>query len=129
MNIQHAADYVKTLQSTDTVELSWGRLNWLIGSHNMPGADQTFGVVVIHPGQRNPLHSHPNCEELLYVISGECDHRLGDDIVQMKPGSVIRIPQGVPHWAKCTSNEPVVAVISFSSADRKTDTHEGDEVA
>lgn len=129
MTIQNAAEYVSSLNTTDKVELSWGRLNWLIGKQNMPEAEQTFGVVVIHPGERNPLHSHPNCEELLYVISGECEHRLGDDIVRLEPGSVIRIPRGVPHWAKCTSPEPLVAVISFSSGDRRTDTLEGDEIA
>ncbi|QNK57016.1 cupin domain-containing protein [Paenibacillus sp. PAMC21692] len=129
MTIHNASEYVQSLETTEKVELSWGKLSWLIGNHNMPEAKQTFGIVTIHPNERNPLHSHPNCEELLYVISGECDHKLGDDIVKMKPGSVIRIPQGVPHWAKCTSEEPVVAVISFSSVDRKTVTHEGDEIA
>lgn len=106
------------------IEADWGHLTWLVGKREMPGAEQTLGVVVIYPGKRNDLHSHPNCEELLYVMEGECDHKLGEDIVQLRPGSVIRIPRGIKHWALCTSKEPLRAVVSFSAPDRKTDNHE-----
>ncbi len=120
---------VGSVTAKNTEELSWGRLCWLVGAEQMPGAEQTFGVVSIYPGYRNPLHSHPNCEELLYVVSGECEHKLGEDTLQLKPGSVIRIPRGVEHWARCTSSEPMVAVISFSSPERRTDPLEGGEIA
>ena len=112
-----------------THNLSWGHITWLIGAVQMPGAEQTLGAVTIYPGKHNPLHSHPNCEELLYVVSGECDHRLGDETVHMTPGMVICVPRGVPHCATCTSAEPLEAVVSFSSPDRRTDNLEGDEVA
>lgn len=111
------------------VEMEWGTLVWLITGKEMPDAEQTLGIVTITPGRRNPLHAHPNCEELLYVMSGECEHKLGEAMFQLTPGSVIRIPRGAPHWARCTSAEPLVAVISFSSPDRRTDTLEGGEVA
>lgn len=118
-----------SLAEQPQVDTDWGQLVWLVGGAAMPGAEQTFGVVTIAPGHRNPLHAHPNCEELLYVLSGECDHRLGEEMFHLKPGSVIRIPRGVPHWARCTTSEPLVAVISFSSPDRRTETLEGGEVA
>lgn len=111
--------------STDNVAImDWGQISWMVGTEEMPGAEQTFGVVTIAPGKRNPLHAHPNCEELLYVIAGECSHKLGDEMYDLKPGNVIRIPRGVKHWAKCTSSEPLVAVISFSSPDRRVETFE-----
>lgn len=122
-------DVIRRVQEENTHRLGWGSLSWLVGATQMPGAEQTFGIVTIHPGKRNPLHLHPNCEELLYVISGECDHKLGDEIFSLIPGSVIRIPRGIPHWARCTSTEPLVAVVSFSSADRQAESLEGDEIA
>jgi quercetin dioxygenase-like cupin family protein len=124
-----ASAFVTSLEEGRTLELDWGRVTWLMGAGATPGAEQTFGVCTIHPGKRNPLHSHPNCEELLYVVSGSCEHRLGDELVPMGSGSVIRIPRNVPHWARCTSDEPLVCVISFSSGDRRTDAHEDAEVA
>ncbi|GHO46933.1 hypothetical protein KSX_50960 [Ktedonospora formicarum] len=72
---------------------------------------------------------HPNCEELFYVIAGECDHKLGNEIFHLTPGSVIRIPRGVPHWAQCTSEEPLTAVVSFSNPDRHTENLEEGDIA
>ncbi len=124
-------DIVRSTADHAGVTTSWGHLSWLLGAGSAPapGVEQTFGVVTILPGQRNPLHAHPNCEELLYVMSGECVHKLGEEMYELRPGSVIRIPRGVPHWAQCTSAEPLVAVISFSSPDRRTETFEGGAVA
>jgi quercetin dioxygenase-like cupin family protein len=84
----------------------------------MPGAEQTFGVVTIYQGQRNPLHLHPNCEEVLYVISGGCEHTLGEATYRLTSGMLIRIPRGVPHNARCVSADPLVAVVAFSSPNR-----------
>lgn len=121
---------VRSTGAVAPVELSWGQLVWLIGEEATPGAEQTFGVVTIQPGQRNPLHLHPNCEELLYVIEGEADHKLGDEMFRIAAGDVIRIPRGVPHWAQATGDTPLVAVISFSAADRRTENLEDtDDIA
>jgi quercetin dioxygenase-like cupin family protein len=123
-------DVVRGIDTAEAATTSWGAVRWLVDGRQMPGAEQTFGVVTIRPGQRNPLHLHPTCEELLYVLSGECEHKLGDDLFQLSPGMVIRIPRGVAHWARCTSEEPLVAAISFSSPDRQTENlDEGGELA
>lgn len=120
---------VRNVADGEGVTTSWGHLAWLVGAEEMPGAEQTLGVVTIQPNQRNPLHLHPNCEELLYVVSGECDHKLGDEMYHLTPGSVIRIPRQAPHWAMCTSDEPLVAVISFSAPDRRAENLEGGDIA
>lgn len=117
-------DFVRRLGDAPVADFDWGKIKWLIEGKDTPGAEQTFGVVTIQPGQRNPLHSHPNCEELLYVVSGECEHKLGDEMYKLRPGSVIRIPRGVKHWARCSSAEPMVAIISFSDGDRRFESHE-----
>jgi quercetin dioxygenase-like cupin family protein len=102
----------------------WGRLFWLFGSRETPGAELTFGVVEIEPGQRNALHSHPTCEEVLYVISGACEHRLGDEMIALRAGEAIRIPRGVRHYARAVGAEKLVAAIAFSSPDRTVIVHE-----
>jgi quercetin dioxygenase-like cupin family protein len=124
-------DVVRSTSDHDGVTTSWGHLSWLLGAGSEPidGVEQTFGVVTINPGQRNPLHMHPNCEELLYVVAGTCDHLLGDEVYQLAPGSVIRVPRGVPHWARCTSADPLTVVVCFSSPNRQTTNLEGGELA
>ena len=121
--------FVSSVATGTTTVTDWGKICWLIGSAETPGAEQTFGVVTIMPGKRNPLHVHPNCEEILYVMSGKCDHKLGDEVYPLTPGEAIRIPRGIQHWAKCTSVVPLVAVIAFSSLDRQVDSLEEGGVA
>jgi quercetin dioxygenase-like cupin family protein len=126
VNIQ---DLIKQATQGNTRYVSWGHLSWLVNAQDVPGTEQTLGVVTIYPGKRNPLHAHPNCEELLYVVSGECEHILGDQLARLMPGMVICIPRGVPHWARCISPEPLIVLVSFSSPDRQTEQFEGDELA
>jgi quercetin dioxygenase-like cupin family protein len=111
--------YVTRAANGGRVPTSWGELNWKITGEDMSGSEMTFGTCRIEPGQRNPLHAHPNCEEILYVVSGSCEHKLGEELVTLKAGDAIRIPREVPHWARCTSAEPLFALIIFSSGERR----------
>ena len=104
----------------DALDFPWGAIKWLMNRETDAEAEQTFGLVYIHPGQQNPVHYHPNCEEILYVLSGTCEHTLGDESYPMGPGDTIRVPEGVIHHAINTGWEPLRAIISFSSGDRQT---------
>jgi len=106
------------------VPTSWGELTWKITGEAVSGAEMTFGTCRINPGERNGLHSHPDCEEILYVVSGRCEHRLGDEMHLLEPGDAIRIPRQVRHWAKSIGSEPLFALIFFSSGNRTAISHE-----
>jgi quercetin dioxygenase-like cupin family protein len=103
-----------------TLRFPWGAIQWLCNAEIDPEAQQTLGLVYILPGEKNPLHHHPNCEELLFVLSGRCDHSLGGEVHHLAAGAMIRIPAGVPHDARNTGWEPVRMLICYSSADRQT---------
>ena len=121
--------FVSRARDGERVSTGWGELNWKITDKLMAGTEMTFGTCFIKPGERNPLHSHPNCEEFLYVVSGSCEHRLGEDTVMLGAGDIIRIPQDVRHWARAVGDEPVFALIMFSTGKRQAVAHEGDGVA
>jgi quercetin dioxygenase-like cupin family protein len=108
---------VQSLDKVEKQEYDWGWIRWMMSSKINPDAEMTFGVVEIKPRQRNPLHGHPNCEEILYVVSGSCEHRIGDRIDHLKAGDMIRIPAGVPHMAR-TLDEPMRAIIVYSAGER-----------
>ncbi len=110
---------VQHLDQQEAIKSDWGVLQWLMDSKHDPQSAQTFGVVEIYPGKHNALHMHPNCEEILYVLSGSCEHVVGNKKVTLHPGDLIRVPIGVPHQAFAIGNEPLRAVISYSSPDRK----------
>lgn len=89
----------------------------------------TFGTCRINPGERNQLHSHPDCEEILYVVSGSCEHKLGDALYRLEAGDAIRIPRNIRHWARALGKEPLFALIMFSSGTRTAVNHEGEGAA
>ena len=110
---------VASVSDASPVTFLWGRITWLHSGET--GAEGlTVGEVIINPGQSNAVHSHPNCEEVLYLISGELDHTCGDEgIYHLTPGMSIRIPKGVRHNARCTSAEPARMLVVYSSAYRE----------
>jgi quercetin dioxygenase-like cupin family protein len=110
---------------TDAAQLpleqsAWGTLQWVCNEKLMPGAAQTVGLAAILPGKQNPVHYHPNCEEVLYVISGQGLHSYDGQTVLLKAGMTIRIPANVKHNLMNTGTETLRTLISFSSGDRKT---------
>lgn len=98
----------------------WGTLQWLCHGRLFHGAEQTVGLCHIQPGCRNPRHYHPNCEEVLYMISGVGQHSFEDDVIELRAGMTIRIPLGVTHNMSNTGTEPIVCLISFNSGKRET---------
>jgi quercetin dioxygenase-like cupin family protein len=111
---------VTRAQDTQADAFPWGAIRWLHNGEQNEGAEQTFGFVFIDAGKQNPPHYHPNCEEILYVLSGSCTHTYGDESFEMGPGDSIIVPQGVVHHAINSGWEPLRALISFSSGDRQT---------
>ena len=69
----------------------------------------------------NPKHRHPNCDEILHLLSGRIDHTLGAETFVMEAGDTISIPAGVWHQARALDGADAEMVIAFSSADRETE--------
>lgn len=114
-----------TGQVTDAAQLpveqsAWGTLQWVCNEKLMPGAAQTVGLATILPGKHNPVHFHPNCEEVLYVISGQGLHSYNGRTIPLQAGMTIRIPARVKHNLVNTGTETLRTLVSFSSGDRKT---------
>jgi quercetin dioxygenase-like cupin family protein len=99
----------------------WGRLTWFASRALGNSQDMTVGRCIIHPGQANPKHSHPNCTEVLVVLEGTVAHTLeGDEDCTLSPGDVITVPPNVLHRAKNLGATDAVLMVTFSSADRQT---------
>lgn len=108
-------------ESIEIIYEDWGTLQWLVSGKAGTSESQTVGRVTFKPGKSNPLHYHPNCDEVLCLISGQLEHVLdGTQTVKMAAGDAIAIPQGMKHNAKNIGNCETVAIISFNNSDRQT---------
>ena len=114
-DVDHPA-YVAT--EGTRVEMPWGHLRFFTGRGAHP-SETTVGLCVIKPGEANPLHYHPNCEETIYVMSGRCAHLYGRDTVTLEPGQTILVPRNVVHQARAIGEEQLVLMIVFSSGERE----------
>jgi quercetin dioxygenase-like cupin family protein len=112
-----------TVSRTDDYEVEtmpWGRLVWMVAGRLGNSETMTVGRCHIRPGQQNPRHHHPNCDEVLHVLTGSIEHSAGDSLVEMTAGDTVSIPAGVVHNARNVGSVEAVFLISFSSADRRT---------
>lgn len=59
------------------------------------------GVTVIEgvsaPGEGPPLHVHREQDEFIYTLEGTFRIRLGNDVIEARPGSFVFIPRNTPH--------------------------------
>lgn len=94
-------------EDVETIQLDWGTIKWM-STPDVTGAE-TFsaGVVVLEPGKGHERHTHPNSEEILYVLSGEGTQTVADDERQVSAGDMIHIPAGVEHSTINSSWEPL----------------------
>lgn len=68
---------------------------------SLAGKDQGIACVVsqavVEPGAGAPLHVHADEDEVLIVIEGALDVRLGEERCLVESGHTISIPAGIPH--------------------------------
>ena len=112
-------------ESTVTLEFPWGTLTWMVCGQLGNSRSMTVGKAVLTGGYENPRHRHPNCDEVLHVLSGHIEHDVGDETFELRTGDTLTIPAGVWHQARALGKTDAVMMICFSSADRETEMADG----
>ncbi len=101
---------------------SWGSLQWLANGDLAPGAGMTVGRVTFKPGESNPTHAHPNCDEVLFVVQGTIEHSLPQGgMARLEAGDCIVLPRGRAHTAKNVGQDEAVVLVAFNAGDRRTE--------
>jgi len=98
---------------------TWGRLEWMVSGAIGNSDTLTVGKCFIRPGEQNPVHHHPNCDEVLHVIKGRIRHRVGAEYVEMTTGDTISIPKGAIHNALNIGDTECELLICFDTAARE----------
>ncbi len=77
------------------------------------GEDVLLVMNKIEPGMDINPHSHP-FEQVVYIVEGRVRFHVGDDEMEAGPGSLIRIPPDVVHYAEPIGNEPALNLDVFA---------------
>ena len=82
------------------------------------GASTTRGAYTLLEqecaGAPPPRHVHEHEEEAFYVLDGTLDLYLGDDVVEVHPGSFCLVPRGTVHTFRSTSVTPARVLVVLS---------------
>jgi quercetin dioxygenase-like cupin family protein len=98
----------------------WGTLQWLVSGESGTSKSMTLGRVMIKPGKSNPMHIHPNCEEILYVMQGEIEHTLPEGgTTRLSAGDCIVVDAGIPHQAKNLGMHEAILLVVYNNAFRE----------
>jgi quercetin dioxygenase-like cupin family protein len=76
--------------------------------------DQFMMVMnTLEPGMEINPHSHP-FEQAVYIVQGKVRFHIGGEVFEGGPGSVIRIPPNIEHYAEPFVDEPVLNLDIFA---------------
>ena len=90
-------------------------LRWLISSKAVPANHCSTCVIRVPPGEKaRPAHSHPNGEEVIYVIRGSGRVLVGGEVRPVRAGMAVLFPQGVVHMLHNTGSEEMKVVCFFA---------------
>ncbi|HSL24996.1 MAG TPA: cupin domain-containing protein [Acidimicrobiia bacterium] len=97
----------------------WGSLSLFADAELMNLETMTLGRVQILAGRSNPLHTHPNCTEVLILLVGRIEHIVGNDAVVLEPGDVLAVPAGVSHRAAVLGDVDADMIVAYTSGRRE----------
>ena len=84
------------------------------------GADTGGAYAMVEEASRPyagpPVHKHSREDEAFYVLEGEYEVQLGDQVIRATPGSFVFAPRGIPHTFQCVGTNPGRVHITISPA-------------
>lgn len=63
--------------------------------------------ITFDPGSSVAPHLHKAHSDSFFVLDGEVEFHLGDEVVHGTPGTYVLAPPGVVHWFRNVSDAPV----------------------
>jgi quercetin dioxygenase-like cupin family protein len=91
---------------SDSFELVSGRKIKVMAGPSLDNADNmAIGLTIVDEGGSSPRHEHDGVEEGVYVISGTGRFLVGDEEVDVSPGSALFLPSNVAHHVDNTGSD------------------------
>jgi quercetin dioxygenase-like cupin family protein len=110
---------VPTLHEKDVegLNLPGRNLRWLVNSELLGAKHLSVCVIDVAPGETvRPAHSHPNGEEVIYIISGSGRVMVESEVSPVTAGSVVLFPQGAVHMLQNNGQTDMKVVCFFAPA-------------
>jgi len=101
----------------EALDLPGRQLRWFVSDRldTLHAAHCSACVIRVPPGEKvRPAHSHPNGEEVIYILSGSGRVLVSGEVQAVSPGTAVLFPQGAVHMLQNTSAEEMKVVCFFA---------------
>lgn len=99
--------------SVEAIDLPGRLLRWVVTKENTNAQHCTMCVIQVQPGQTvRPAHSHPNGEEVIYIVQGSGRVMIEGVVEPVHEGCAVLFPQGSIHMLQNTG-DTVMKVACF----------------
>ncbi|MCP1677244.1 quercetin dioxygenase-like cupin family protein [Natronocella acetinitrilica] len=98
-------------------QVDWESMEWThvrsgVERKAFSGDGATLALHRLAPGHEPRPHSH-EYEQIAYILAGEVDFHLADDVVRLKAGGLIAVPPNITHYAVVVGDQPVLNLDVF----------------
>jgi quercetin dioxygenase-like cupin family protein len=102
-------------RSVPALDLPGRMLRWVITPENIDAKHCSMCVIEVQPGQTvKPAHSHPQGEEIIYLLSGSGRVWIEGEIDEVRQGCAVLFRQGRIHMLQNTSAEIMKVACFFA---------------
>lgn len=99
----------------EELDLPGRRLRWVVTNENTNAQHCTMCVIKVAPGQAvRPAHSHPNGEEVIYILSSSGRVMIDGIVEPVKAGCAVLFPQGSIHMLQNLGEEEMKVACFFA---------------
>jgi len=97
----------------------WGKHSWLSDPKLTGTAGLALVRVTMPSGTGHQFHTHPELEEIIYVIDGVAEQWVDREKCRLKAGEIAFIPKGVVHATHNSTKRPLTFLAILSPATSK----------
>ena len=114
MPAERDSEYVVEPDDVESQLFDWGVLKWL-STPEVTGSERfSAGVVKLEPGKGHERHTHPDSDEILYVIRGEGEQEVAEETRDVEAGDMVYVPEGTEHGTVNTGWEPLLLLAVYA---------------
>ncbi|MEO8735260.1 MAG: cupin domain-containing protein [Edaphobacter sp.] len=101
--------------SIEALELPGRNLRWIITKENTNAEHCTMCMIEVAPGETvRPAHSHPNGEEVIYIIQGSGRVMIDGIVEPVHQGCAVLFPQGSIHMLQNSGDKEMKVACFFA---------------
>ena len=103
------------INDVEPIKLEGRDLRWIITKETIGAEQMSIAVMHCFPNAIvKPLHAHKDIEEVIYILEGQGQCWIDEELVDFKKGDAVFFPANSKHQVRNTSDEMLQTLSIFS---------------